>query len=343
MQIEVKMNKEIMEYREAMFFGLDFRQMACSLLAVLAAVGIYFSLREKAGEEVTGWLCMLGAAPFAFCGFFRYHGMTAEQFAWAFIKSEFLYPKRLLFQPEDLYYQCMEERISNGENGKGERNAKKLRREERKKRRKQAAVRKRIKRKQMRKKQAARKGSGREQVNVQAIRKPWSGKEQRNEHMIREQKNQQISRQQEKQERIIRPQESRKRISQQQENQERISRQQENRERISRQQEKQERITRPQESWKQISRPQKIQKQSGRMQAEQGFRMEIQPDRESMNQKPLTGSKRSGKPMNQDPGSQKPLPRNQIQSSQRNGRSGGRQENRTGNPGSQRKRRDAYD
>lgn len=170
MQIEVKMNKEIMEYREAMFFGLDFRQMVCSLLAVLAAVGIYFSLREKAGEEVTGWLCMLGAAPFAFCGFFRYHGMTAEQFAWAFIKSEFLYPKRLLFQPEDLYYQCMEERISNGENGKGERNAKKLRREERKKRRKQAVVRKRIKRKQMRKKQAARKGSGREQRNVQMIR-----------------------------------------------------------------------------------------------------------------------------------------------------------------------------
>ena len=215
MQIEVKMNKEIMEYREAMFFGLDFRQMACSLLAVLAAVGIYFSLREKAGEEVTGWLCMLGAAPFAFCGFFRYHGMTAEQFAWAFIKSEFLYPKRLLFQPEDLYYQCMEERISNGENGKGERNAKKLRREERKKRRKQVAVRKRIKRKQMRKKQAARKGSGREQVNVQAIRKQRNGREQRNVQMIREQKNrEQISRQQEKQERITRPQESWKRISQ---------------------------------------------------------------------------------------------------------------------------------
>ena len=309
MQIEVKMNKEIMEYREAMFFGLDFRQMACSLLAVLAAVGIYFSLRESAGEEVTGWLCMLGAAPFAFCAFFRYHGMTAEQFAWAFIKSEFLYPKRLLFQPEDLYYQCMEERISNGENRKGERNAKKLRREERKKRRKQAAVRKRIKRKQMRKKQAARKGSERKQRNVQ---------------MIREQKNW-------------------GQISRQQESREQISQRQENRERISRQQEKQERITRPQESWKQISRPQKIQKQSGRMQAEQGFRMEIQPDRESMNQKPLTGSKRSGKPMNQDPGSQKPLPRNQIQSSQRNGRSGGRQENRTGNPGSQRKRRDAYD
>jgi len=79
------------------------------------------------------------------------------------------------------------------------------------------------------------------------------------------------------------------------------------------------------------------------MQAEQGLRMKMQPDRETMNQKPLTGSKRGRKPMNQNPGSKKPLPRNQIQSSQRNGRSDDRQENRTGNPGSQRKRRDAYD
>ena len=122
------MNKEIMEYREAMFFGLDFRQMACSLLAVAAAVGIYFSLRRVAGDEVTGWLCMAGAAPFAFCGFFRYHGMTAEQFVWAFIKSEFLYPKKLLFQPEDLYYQCMKERISDGETGKKKRKAEKKKR-----------------------------------------------------------------------------------------------------------------------------------------------------------------------------------------------------------------------
>ena len=48
--MEVKMNKEIMEYREAMFFGLDFRQMVCSLLAVSAAVGIYFSLRGVAQD-----------------------------------------------------------------------------------------------------------------------------------------------------------------------------------------------------------------------------------------------------------------------------------------------------
>ena len=155
--MEVKMNKEIMEYREAMFFGLDFRQMVCSLLAVSAAVGIYFSLRGVAGDEVTGWLCMAGAAPFAFCGFFKYHGMTAEQFAWAFIKSEFLYPKKLVYRPEDIYYQCLEGRISDGEAGKKSRDekAKKRKKNNRRDRRKlfpgrSQAYRKRMKkRKQM--------------------------------------------------------------------------------------------------------------------------------------------------------------------------------------------------
>lgn len=94
--MEVKMNKEIRNYQESMFMGLNLRQCIFSLLAIAVAVGIYFGLGKYVGQEMTGWLCILGAAPFAACGFFQYHGMNAEQFAWAYIKSEFLYPKRLL-------------------------------------------------------------------------------------------------------------------------------------------------------------------------------------------------------------------------------------------------------
>lgn len=113
--MEVKMNKEIRDYQESMFFGLNFRQCICSVFAILAAVGIYFGFRDVLGDEISGWLCILGAAPFAACGFFRYHGMTAEQFLWAVIKSELLYPKRLTFQSENLYYDCLEEYILGGE------------------------------------------------------------------------------------------------------------------------------------------------------------------------------------------------------------------------------------
>lgn len=113
--MEVKMNKEIREYSESMFFGLNFRQCFFSILAILTAVGIYFGFQEILGDEFTGWFCMLGAAPFAACGFFKYHGMTAEQFLWAFIKSEILYPKRLTFQSENLYFACLETCIREGE------------------------------------------------------------------------------------------------------------------------------------------------------------------------------------------------------------------------------------
>ncbi len=96
--MEVKMNKEIRNYQESMFMGLNLRQCIFSLLAIAVAVGIYFGLGKYVGQEMTGWLCILGAAPFAACGFFQYHGMNAEQFAWAYIKSEFLYPSACCFK-----------------------------------------------------------------------------------------------------------------------------------------------------------------------------------------------------------------------------------------------------
>lgn len=113
--MEVKMNKEIRDYQESMFFGLNFRQCAFSVLAILAALGTYFVTRRIAVDEIRGWLCMAAAVPFAACGFFKYHGMTAEQFLIAFLKSELLYPRKLLFKSENLYYACLEDVIRTGE------------------------------------------------------------------------------------------------------------------------------------------------------------------------------------------------------------------------------------
>jgi hypothetical protein len=40
-------------------------------------------------------------------GFITYHGMTAEQFIWTWIKSEFIMPKQLRFYPTNLYYEAV--------------------------------------------------------------------------------------------------------------------------------------------------------------------------------------------------------------------------------------------
>ena len=110
--IEIKIPKEIRNYHENIFFGLNTRQFVCSLLALGAAVGLYFCLRPIVGAEQVGWMCILGAAPFAACGFFSYHGMTAEQLLWAWIKSEILMPKQLVFKSDCLYYQAMQPAIA---------------------------------------------------------------------------------------------------------------------------------------------------------------------------------------------------------------------------------------
>lgn len=130
--MEVKINKEIRNYTESMFFGLSLRQFIFSVLACGVAVGLYFLLRPHFGTETLSWMCILGAAPFALIGFVKYNGMTAEQFLWAWIKSEFLMPKRLLFSPDNLYYEALSYNTSKinwnekpkvGSSGKRKRNA----------------------------------------------------------------------------------------------------------------------------------------------------------------------------------------------------------------------------
>ena len=115
--MEVKINKEIRNYTESMFFGLSMRQFLFSVLACGVAVGLFFLLRGRFGMETVSWMCVLGASPFAVMGFVRYNGMTAEQFVWAWIKSEFIMPKKLLFVPENLYYEAVKNAIEAHEKG----------------------------------------------------------------------------------------------------------------------------------------------------------------------------------------------------------------------------------
>ncbi len=106
--MEVRINKEVRDYQESLFFGLSLRQFIFSLLAVAAAVGTYFGLRAMLGTGDVGWACVLVAFPFALGGFFRYNGMAFEQFVLTFVRAELLYPKRLTFQPDNYYKKALE-------------------------------------------------------------------------------------------------------------------------------------------------------------------------------------------------------------------------------------------
>ena len=102
--MEIKINKEIKEYNETIFFGLSARQFIFSVLACLAAVGIYFLLKPYLNTETLSWVCILGAVPFVAFGFIKYNGMNAEQILKAWIRSEILMPRFLVFKRENNKY-----------------------------------------------------------------------------------------------------------------------------------------------------------------------------------------------------------------------------------------------
>ena len=102
--MERKINKEIREYREAMFWGLTLRQFLFSVLGLGISVGIYFLLRGRLGLEAVSWACIFGMLPCAMLGFVTYNKMPAEKFLWAVIKTELLTPKQLMFKPKNLCY-----------------------------------------------------------------------------------------------------------------------------------------------------------------------------------------------------------------------------------------------
>ena len=106
--MEVRIPKEVRDYQEAVFFGLSMRQFIFSVLAIGVAVGLYFGMRHIVGDVEIGWLCILGALPFALCGFVRYNGMSAEKLALAVIRSEYLMPKRLVYKADNLYAKVLE-------------------------------------------------------------------------------------------------------------------------------------------------------------------------------------------------------------------------------------------
>lgn len=127
--MEVKINREIREYTENIFFGLSLRQFIFSLCAITTTIILYFISHKYFGKETVSWVCILGAVPFAALGFFKYNGMPLEKFIIAFIKTEILMPRELKFKSENIYYEALKpylEKKKKEELNKNDKNINKL-------------------------------------------------------------------------------------------------------------------------------------------------------------------------------------------------------------------------
>ena len=105
--MEVKINKEIRNYTENIYFGLNLRQFIFSLLGVIVGTLLFFLLKNKINTEILSWICVLCVVPFGLLGFVKYNGMYMENLFIAFIKSEILTPRHLYNESYNLYEDMM--------------------------------------------------------------------------------------------------------------------------------------------------------------------------------------------------------------------------------------------
>lgn len=104
--MELKINTEIRNYTESIFFGLSTRQFIFSAAACIIAAFIYLTFDDVIGMELTSWLCILLSFPFAALGFITFQGMTFEKIVIVVIHSLLLSWTKLINKPINLYYEA---------------------------------------------------------------------------------------------------------------------------------------------------------------------------------------------------------------------------------------------
>ena len=97
--IEIRIPKEIKNYREKLFFGLTLRQCICAGIALLICVPLYIWGHHFLPQEAISWIVVFIAVPLMLTGFFRYNDMAAEQFALEVIHF-YVYPQKRVYSYE---------------------------------------------------------------------------------------------------------------------------------------------------------------------------------------------------------------------------------------------------
>ena len=106
--IEIRIPKEIKNYREKLFFGLTLRQCICAGAALLICVPLYIFGNRFLPREAVSWAVVIIAAPLMLVGFFRYNDMNFEQFAVEYIAHHFK-PQKRIYEYEPIFMELRRE------------------------------------------------------------------------------------------------------------------------------------------------------------------------------------------------------------------------------------------
>ena len=106
--IEIKVPKEIKDYKSKLFFNLSVRQFICTAAALAICVPLYIVGRKYMDEDVVSWLVILVGAPLLFTGFFKYNDMNFEELMQEWFNFNFNNQKRK-YEYEPIYMELRKE------------------------------------------------------------------------------------------------------------------------------------------------------------------------------------------------------------------------------------------
>lgn len=115
--LEVKVNKDIREYKQDVFFGMNMRQLGFTAVAVAVGIGTYLGFRNILPENVVFLLCAAFAAPFMMGGFWEYNKMPLEEVIIVWWRSKHI-PPELPYVAENKYKDLMEDKVKELEEEK---------------------------------------------------------------------------------------------------------------------------------------------------------------------------------------------------------------------------------
>lgn len=111
--IEIKIPKEITEYKEKFLFGLTIRQFVSAAAALAICVPLFIFGKDYLGEDVIGWVIIFIAIPIFAFGFFKYDGMTFEKFLGMLYRQKWVEPQKRVYEELPVFWNCREEIIEN--------------------------------------------------------------------------------------------------------------------------------------------------------------------------------------------------------------------------------------
>ncbi len=109
--IEIRIPKEITEYKEKLFFGLTTRKLISLIVAAAICIPLYIFGSEYINEDILSFAIIIIAAPIIAFGWVNYHGMNFETFA-KYVLKFYLEPQKRPYKEKNIFYSCREEIIN---------------------------------------------------------------------------------------------------------------------------------------------------------------------------------------------------------------------------------------